>query len=91
MATTARTISFIAVSLDMVRTSMSSSFAGGEGASWRQILENSGRTPASPAGFGADGGVEGGFEGGSEGGSIFCMTGASTSRRGCTVFSGGVA
>jgi hypothetical protein len=87
MATTDRTMSFIAVSRDMVRTSISSSFVGGEGASWRQMLENSGSTPASPAGFGADGG----FEGGSEGGSIFRMTGASTSRRGCTVLSGGVA
>jgi hypothetical protein len=65
---------------------MSSSFAGGEGASWSEILENSGNTPASPAGFGA----EGGFEGGSEGGSIFRMTGTSTRRRGCTVLVGGV-
>ena len=79
-------MSFMAVSLDMVSTSMFSSSAGGDGASWSEMLENSGSTPASPAGLGA----EGGFEGGSDGGSIFRMTGASTRRRGCTVLSGGV-
>jgi hypothetical protein len=76
-----RTINFMAVSRDMLSTSSSSSLAGGDGASWRLRLLNSGKTPASPAGLGA------------EGGSIvvwFCMTGTRTSRLGCTVLSGGV-
>ena len=82
IATTERTISFMAVSRDMVRTSRSSSFGGGDGASWRLRLPNSGNTPASPAGFGA------------EGGSMSLVkvdkTGASTRCLGCTVFSGGL-
>ena len=80
MATTERTISFMAVSRDMVKTSSSSSFTGGDGASWRVISLNSGRTPASPAGFGA------------EGGSMvvwYDITGASRRCFGCTVFVGG--
>lgn len=56
MATIARAINFIADSRGMVQTSSSSSLAGGDGASCRVKLPNSGRTPASPAGFGADGG-----------------------------------
>jgi hypothetical protein len=75
-----RTINFMAVSLDMVRTSRSSSFTGGDGASSRVRLLNSGKTPASPAGFGAEGGFIVLW---------FCMTGASTSLLGCTVLSGG--
>ena len=56
MAMMERAINFMAVSRDMLRTSSSSSFTGGDGASWRLRLLNSGRTPASPAGFGAVGG-----------------------------------
>lgn len=80
MAIIDRAINFIAVSRDMLRTSSSSSFAGGDGASWMRRLLNSGSTPASPAGLGAVGGFIVVW---------FWMTGASTSRLGCTVLSGG--
>lgn len=80
MAMIERAINFMAVSRDMLSTSRSSSFTGGDGASWRLRLVNSGRTPASPAGLGAVGGFIVVW---------FCMTGASTSRLGCTVLNGG--
>ena len=56
MAMIAREINFMADSLGIVQISNSSSLAGGDGASCRVKLPNSGRTPASPAGFGAEGG-----------------------------------
>ena len=56
IAMIAREINFIADSRGIVQMSSSSSLAGGDGASCNVKLPNSGRTPASPAGLGAEGG-----------------------------------